>query len=120
MGRKTFFAASGSWWANCDTRHAGNAALRDAFAMQLFHDLHLDGAVTSVIAGDGVNATRAAVILLLARRCASVFHRVRAATLFTFHEIPPGFAITFPLPVVMLPRPHQFVLCRNLTLMGIP
>jgi hypothetical protein len=45
------------------------------------------------------------VMLLLARRGASVFHDVGAATLFAFHEMPPACATAFAVPAVRLPRP---------------
>jgi hypothetical protein len=60
-------------------------AVRDSLAMQLVHDIHLDSAGAGAGVGDRVDATFTAMILLLARRRASVFHGVGAATLFAFH-----------------------------------
>jgi hypothetical protein len=71
----------------CKDLLAAVAMLDDARTrtMQLVHDLHLDSAFASAVARDRVDATGTAVILLLPRRGASVFHRLGAATLLAFH-----------------------------------
>jgi hypothetical protein len=59
--------------------------LRHPFPMQFFHQLHLASAFAGTVVGNGVDATRPAVILLLARRGVSVFNNVGAPTRFAFH-----------------------------------